>query len=292
MFEPIRGGTRGGQAEFKWSDVSADKDREHYLGHSINAPTGRWQKNKDVHWYNREQNQDDDAKRAEIQKIKKAEAEVMAQALGFAPTNSAESILNGAGASDENKEVSEAPEGELSPTVDNQSESAKKLEKRMRKLEKRARKAEKKERKEKRRLERLRDDDYDRERVHDTRYKERRSRSRSPPRRNTHDERDRHHGRRSASPPPRGRLRSRSPPRRDGRNAIDCESLFIYCNALLLSLVYGQTFTSLILSGTDSIDSSAIKLKSKALSLEVSPVLERSACKISQLILVLMSIGV
>lgn len=28
MFEPTRGGTRGGQAEFKWSDVSADKDRE------------------------------------------------------------------------------------------------------------------------------------------------------------------------------------------------------------------------------------------------------------------------
>jgi hypothetical protein len=28
MFEPVRGGTRGGQAEFKWSDVSADKDRE------------------------------------------------------------------------------------------------------------------------------------------------------------------------------------------------------------------------------------------------------------------------
>ena len=28
FFEPVRGGTRGGQAEFKWSDVSADKDRE------------------------------------------------------------------------------------------------------------------------------------------------------------------------------------------------------------------------------------------------------------------------
>ena len=28
MFEPVRGGTRGGQAEFKWADVSADKDRE------------------------------------------------------------------------------------------------------------------------------------------------------------------------------------------------------------------------------------------------------------------------
>jgi len=25
---PIRGGTRGGAAEFKWTDVSADKDRE------------------------------------------------------------------------------------------------------------------------------------------------------------------------------------------------------------------------------------------------------------------------
>lgn len=38
MFEPTRGGTRGGQAEFKWSDVSADKDREvrslTYLHHS------------------------------------------------------------------------------------------------------------------------------------------------------------------------------------------------------------------------------------------------------------------
>lgn len=29
MFDgPVRGGTRGGHAEFKWSDVSADKDRE------------------------------------------------------------------------------------------------------------------------------------------------------------------------------------------------------------------------------------------------------------------------
>ena len=28
MYEPTRGGTRGGQAEFKWTDVSADKDRE------------------------------------------------------------------------------------------------------------------------------------------------------------------------------------------------------------------------------------------------------------------------
>lgn len=121
MFEPVRGGTRGGQAEFKWSDVSADKDREvrslhssafslmnavsipftlasipfinvratnvtaciqNYLGHSINAPTGRWQKNKDIHWYQRDLNGDDDAaKREEIRKIKEQEAEALAAAL-------------------------------------------------------------------------------------------------------------------------------------------------------------------------------------------------------------------
>ncbi|KAI0338264.1 hypothetical protein BDW22DRAFT_1338271 [Trametopsis cervina] len=82
MFEPVRGGTRGGQAEFKWSDVSADKDRENYLGHSINAPTGRWQKNKDVHWYSRDKDDDgEEARREEIRKIKEQEAEALAAAL-------------------------------------------------------------------------------------------------------------------------------------------------------------------------------------------------------------------
>ncbi|KAI0644700.1 kinase phosphorylation protein-domain-containing protein [Trametes meyenii] len=75
MFEPTRGGTRGGQAEFKWSDVSQDKDRENYLGHSINAPTGRWQKNKDVHWYQREGKQTDAERAEEIRRIKEAESE-------------------------------------------------------------------------------------------------------------------------------------------------------------------------------------------------------------------------
>ncbi|EMD33840.1 hypothetical protein CERSUDRAFT_126057 [Gelatoporia subvermispora B] len=84
MYEPVRGGTRGGQAEFKWSDVSADKDREHYLGHSINAPTGRWQKNKDVHWYARDKDEDQAARDEEIRRIKEAEAEALAAALGFA----------------------------------------------------------------------------------------------------------------------------------------------------------------------------------------------------------------
>jgi hypothetical protein len=32
--------------EFKWDDVKNDKYRENYLGHSVNAPVGRWQKGK------------------------------------------------------------------------------------------------------------------------------------------------------------------------------------------------------------------------------------------------------
>jgi len=94
----VRGGTRGGQAEFKWSDVSADKDRENYLGHSINAPTGRWQKNKDVHWYNRDISADDAARAEEIRKVKEAEAEALSAALGFAPAPKASLDVPASGA--------------------------------------------------------------------------------------------------------------------------------------------------------------------------------------------------
>lgn len=34
-------------AEFNWDDVKSDKHRENYLGHSVKAPVGRWQKGKD-----------------------------------------------------------------------------------------------------------------------------------------------------------------------------------------------------------------------------------------------------
>ncbi|KAJ7052436.1 kinase phosphorylation protein-domain-containing protein, partial [Mycena amicta] len=150
-----RPGNRGGQGDFKWSDVSGDKDRENYLGHSINAPTGRWQKNKDVHWYSRDQDGTQEERDAEIRKIKEAEADALAVALGFAPAD----------------RTGEAP---TSSPPDEQDQS--KEEKRRRKAE---RKEEKRAKKEQRRLERdtRRDVSDRRERTN------RRSASPPPPRR-------------------------------------------------------------------------------------------------------------
>ncbi|KAF9512905.1 hypothetical protein BS47DRAFT_1022936 [Hydnum rufescens UP504] len=71
----------GGQGDFTWAEVSADKDRENYLGHSINAPTGRWQKNKDIHWYKRDVANSESDRLEEIRKIKEAEADALAVAL-------------------------------------------------------------------------------------------------------------------------------------------------------------------------------------------------------------------
>ncbi|ORX36574.1 kinase phosphorylation protein-domain-containing protein [Kockovaella imperatae] len=92
---PIREGTRGGAGDFRWSQVKDDKHRENYLGHSIQAPVGRWQNHKDIHWYNREDGPSSSeaaaqAKREEIRKLKEAEEEALAVALGYAPRKKAE----------------------------------------------------------------------------------------------------------------------------------------------------------------------------------------------------------
>lgn len=91
-----RGGTRGGQAEFTWDQVRADHHRENYLGHSIFAPTGRWQNHKDVNWYNKDTGNDESAQQAskdaavekrrqELMNIKMREEEEMNRRLGIKP---------------------------------------------------------------------------------------------------------------------------------------------------------------------------------------------------------------
>ena len=84
---PARGGTRGGKDQFNWDDVKSDKDREYYLGHSVKASVGRWQKGKDLLWYTRGKEGEDAAAaaRAEIAAVKAAEERAMAEALGLEP---------------------------------------------------------------------------------------------------------------------------------------------------------------------------------------------------------------
>ncbi|XP_024971602.1 multiple myeloma tumor-associated protein 2 homolog [Cynara cardunculus var. scolymus] len=92
MYHPSRGGVRGGRDQFSWDDVKADKYRENYIGHSLKAPVGRWQKGKDLHWYARDKKSkeaDMEAAKEEIRRIKEEEEQAMREALGLAPKRSA-----------------------------------------------------------------------------------------------------------------------------------------------------------------------------------------------------------
>ncbi|KAL9602833.1 MAG: hypothetical protein Q9219_001528 [cf. Caloplaca sp. 3 TL-2023] len=81
-------GSRGGRDAFKWEDVKDDQHRENYLGHSLMAPVGRWQKNRDLSWYAKgdtSQAATDaaTARAEEIRRIKEAEQDALSEALGY-----------------------------------------------------------------------------------------------------------------------------------------------------------------------------------------------------------------
>ena len=86
-------GSRGGRGDFKWSDVQSSSHRENYLGHSLMAPVGRWQKGRDLNWYAKgdtdQEGEQSAAERAaqerreEIRRIKEAEQDALARALGY-----------------------------------------------------------------------------------------------------------------------------------------------------------------------------------------------------------------
>ncbi|KYK61553.1 kinase phosphorylation protein [Drechmeria coniospora] len=88
-------GSRGG-VNFSWDEIATSTHRENYLGHSLKAPVGRWQKGKDLNWYAKAdlapadgsetvEEREERERKEEIRRVKEAEEDALARALGLPP---------------------------------------------------------------------------------------------------------------------------------------------------------------------------------------------------------------
>ena len=117
-----KSGSRGG-VNFSWDEVQTSQHRENYLGHSLMAPVGRWQKGKDLSWYAKADDTEGKdgetaeekkarGRREEIRRIKEAEEDALARALGLPVPDRMLSGSNAISVGEVNRVVKEAGVGE------------------------------------------------------------------------------------------------------------------------------------------------------------------------------------
>ena len=191
----------GGRSEFKWEDVKNDAQRENYLGHSLMAPVGRWQQNRDLSWYAKGDVEGKEAEAARIKeekrRLKEAEEDAMLAAMGLPVPERNNANLTPLGEKAHQADVKEELEVKAKVEGGEEEERGKRRERRHRDGEGRERR--------RRHHSRSRSRDHDRSRRH-------RDRSRSREKRRDRDgDRDRDRERR------RHRSRSREHARRDDR---------------------------------------------------------------------------